>query len=176
MRISIEWHLVSYIPIKYVSAYHNAMAGVPGRRSEEPESLLRDSSHPKAVRRRSSRRGRNEANRGGNLDENPHPSVIISPPHEPLESAPRIPIPTLLPKEPGFIDGADYIPFVDSQDEYDPDASSIPNPKKRKLDAREREDMDVTKQERGGDRGKDHLDTPWMWYLKVDPSDSVSAM
>lgn len=170
------WRLVSYIPVEYVSAYHNAMADVPECRSEEPESLLRDSSPPRAVRRRSSRLRRNEANRGGDLDENPHSSFIISPPHEPLESAPRISTSTP-PPEPGFINGADYIPFVDNQDEYDPDASSIPNPKKRKLDAREREDRDVTKQERGDNRrGRDHVNTPWMWHLKVDPSDSVSAM
>jgi hypothetical protein len=151
------------------------MADVPESRSRAPKSPLRDSSLPKAVRRGSSRRSRNEANRGGDLDENPHSFFVISPPHEPLQSVPRIPTPTP-PTEPGFIDGADYIPFMDSQDEYDPDASNIPNPKKRKLDAREREDSSVTKQERGGDRGRDHLGTPWMWRLKVDPSDGVSAM
>ncbi len=174
--ISIEWRLVSYIPIIYVSAYHNAMADLPERRTKEPESLLRGSSPPKAVRRRSSRRDRNGASRGGDLDENPDSFFVISPPHEPLESAPRISTPTL-PQEPGFINGADYIPFVDIQDEYDPDASSILNPKKRKLDEREREERGVTKQGRGGDRrGRDHLHTPWMRHVKVDPSDSVSAM
>ena len=168
--------MVSYIPIKYVSVYHNAMADAPKWRSEEPESRLRDSSPPKTVRRRSSRRDHNGANRGGDLDENPRSFFVLSPPHEPLESAPRIPTPTP-PQEPGFINGADYIPFVDIQDEYDPDASNILNPKKRKLDAREREGRNVTRQERGGGRGgRDHPDTPWMRRFKADPSDSVSAM
>jgi hypothetical protein len=171
--------LVSFIPVKFVLAYHNAMADILECGSEEslhPKSLLRDSSPPKAVRRRSSKRDRNGANRGGDLDENPSSFFIISPPHEPLESAPRIST-TTPPQEPGFMNGADYIPFVDIQDEYDPDASSIPNTKKRKLEAREREDKSVTNQERGGDRGgRDHLDTPWMRHFKVDPSDSVSVM
>jgi len=82
------------------------------------------------------------------------------------------------PKEPGFIDGADYIPVANSEDENDPDASNRPNLRKRKLGARETEERSAIKQtERGGDRGgKDHLDTPWMRHLKVDPSDNVSFM
>jgi hypothetical protein len=99
---------------------------------------------------------------------------VISLPPEPLEPPPQIPTP---PQEPGFMNGADYIPFVDSEDEDDPDASSKPNPKKRKLDAQEREDRTATKQESRGDRGgRDQLDTPWMRHFKVDPSDGVSAM
>ena len=93
--------------------------------------------------------------------------------HEPLESAPQVSTPTP-PQEPGFINGADYIPFVDIQDESDPDASSMPNPRKRKLEAREREDRGAT---RGHDKeGREHLDTPWMRHLKVDPSDTVSGL
>ena len=152
------------------------MADIPERRSEEHGSLLRGSSPPKAVRRRSSRRDRNGASRGRDLDENPDSFFVISPPHEPLESAPRISTPTP-PQEPGFINGADYIPFVDIQDEYDPDTSSILNPKKRKLDEREREEERGVTKGRGGDRGgRDYLHTPWMRRFKVDPSDSVSAM
>jgi len=156
------------------------MADAPERRSEEslrPKSRLRDSSPPKAPRRRSSRRHRNGANRDGDLDENPQSFFIISPLPEPPEPTPRNPTPTP-PQEPGFKNGADYIPVVGSEDEYDPDASNKPNPKKRKLEAREREDRSTIKQTEGaGDReGKDHLYTPWMRYLKVDPSDGVSLM
>lgn len=168
---------MSYIPIKYGSAYHNAMANVPECKSEEslrPKSLLRNSSPPTA-RRRSSRRDRN-ANQDGDPDENPPSFFVISPPPEPLETTSQIPIPTPR-QEPGFINGADYIPFVDNGDEYDPDTSSMPNPKKRKLEAREREERSATKQERVGDTGgRDNLGTPWMRHLKVDQYDSVSTM
>src|SRR5258706_3683223 len=88
--ISIERRLVSYIPIRYVSAYHNAMADVLERRSEEPESAFGAEEPRKSVRRRSSRRIRNGASRGGDLDENHDSFFVISPPHESLESAPRI--------------------------------------------------------------------------------------
>ena len=175
LLIEIEWLLASYFPVKYASAYHNAMADVPGGRSKEsllPSSPLRDSSPPKTVRRRSSKRDREEANRDGDPDENPPSFFVITPPPEP---APRIP--RLTPQEPGFINGADYILFADSEDEYDPDASIKPNPKKRRLEAREREDRRATKEERSDDRaGRDHVDTPWMRHLRVDPSASVSTM
>jgi hypothetical protein len=175
--ILIEWLLVSYFPVKYVAAYHNAMADVPECRSEESlraKLLLRGPSPPQTVRRRSSKRDHSRANRDEDTDENPPSFFVISPPPEPLDPAPRIPTP---PQEPGFINGADYIPFGGSEDEHDPDASNQPNPKKRKLGAREREDRSATKQNRGGDRGgRDHFDTPWMRHLKVHHTDSISAM
>lgn len=154
------------------------MADVPEWRSEEsfrPESLLPDSSPPRAVRRHSSKRDRNGANRDGNADEDPPSFFVIS--SEPLEPGRRMPTPAP-PREPGFINGADYIPFADGEDEYDADASSRPNAKKRKLGAREAEERSAIKQTEGGrDRGgKDHLSTPWMQRLKINPSDNISFM
>lgn len=156
------------------------MADLPERRSEGSlrlRSLLPDSSPPKAGRRHSSKRDRNGANRDGNPDENPPSFFVIPSLPEPLEPAPRMPNPTP-PQEPGFINGADYIPVAGSEDEYDPDASNRPNVKKRKLGARETEERSAIKQTEGsGDRGrKDHLYTPWMQRLNVDPSDNISSM
>jgi hypothetical protein len=150
------------------------MARVQGCRGEEslpPKPLLQDPTPPK-VPRRWSKRDRNGTNQDGNTDNISSSSFVVSLPPEPLEPAPR------LPQELGFINGVDFIPFVDSDNEGSPVVSNKnkPDPKKRKLEAREPEDRSAEKQDRGRNEGGSDHDTPWIRYLTVDPFDSVSVM